>query len=172
MKKKNSKINFQLFPQTQKPTEVMNNVIEVFRNNQDKIDSTKNTWDSNKVLELLSDDLKRIGFDVEKDKKNKLKFGVLYGLNGKVLKSFDVDAFHSGEKIILEIEAGRGLANNQFLKDFFEACVIPDAENLIIAVRNIYKDSNDFEKVINYFETLYASKRLKVPLKRLLIIGY
>ena len=61
---KNSKINFQLFPQTQKPTEVMNNVIEVFRNNQDKIDSTKNTLDSNKVLEILSDDLKRIGFVV------------------------------------------------------------------------------------------------------------
>jgi len=169
---KNSKINFQLFPQTQKPTEVMNNVIEVFRNNQDKIDSTKNTWDSNKVLELLSDDLKRIGFDVEKNKKNKLKFGVLYGLNGKAQKSFDVDAFHAGEKIILEIEAGRAVANNQFLKDFFEACVIPDAENLIIAVRNIYNDSNDFEKVINYFETLYTSNRLQIPLKRLLVIGY
>ena len=160
----------------------MNNVIEVFRNNQDKIDSTKNTLDSNKVLEILSDDLKRIGFVVEKDKKNKLRFGVLYGLNGKAQKSFDVDAFHAGEKIILEIEAGRAVANNQFLKDFFEACVIPDAENLIIAVRNIYytkkkesnefRESKDFEKVIKYFETLYTSNRLQIPLKRLLVIGY
>jgi hypothetical protein len=181
MKKKNSKINFQLFPQTQKPTEVMNNVIEVFRKNENRIGSTKKRrMRSDEVLKILSGDLKRIGFVVEKDKKNKQSFDVF--LDGKVLKSFDVDAFHSRGKIILEIEAGRAVANYQFLKDFFEACVIPDAENLIIAVRNIYytknkksnefRKSKDFEKVIKYFETLYISNRLQIPLKRLLIIGY
>jgi len=38
---KNSEIKFQLFPQTEKPTEVMNKVIEVFRKNENKIGSQK-----------------------------------------------------------------------------------------------------------------------------------
>jgi len=188
---KNSEIKFQLFPKTKKPTKLMKEVIAVFRRNENKIGSTKNRIGSTKknlksdeVLKILSNDLIGIGFVVEKDKKNKQSFGVPFRSKEEVLKSqsFDVDAFHSRGKIILEIEAGRAVANYQFLKDFFEACVIPDAENLIIAVRNIYytkkkesnefRESKDFEKVIKYFETLYTSNRLQIPLKRLLIIGY
>jgi len=33
-------------------------------------------------------------------------------------------------------------------------------------------DSNDFENVVAFFETLYASSRLKLPLRGLLIVGY
>ncbi len=43
---------------------------------------------------------------------------------------------------------------------------------LAIAVRNIYRGSNDFEKVRTFFDTLYASNRLKLPLDGVLIIGY
>jgi hypothetical protein len=44
----------------------------------------------------------------------------------------------------------------------------------VIAVRNTYGPSNskDFEKVSTFIETMYASDRLFLPLKGILIIGY
>ena len=47
-----------------------------------------------------------------------------------------------------------------------------DVDFLGIAVRNIYKNGRDFDKVVKFFETLYASNRLVLPLKGILIIGY
>lgn len=45
-------------------------------------------------------------------------------------------------------------------------------DKLCIAVRNIYSNSNDFDKVCTFFDSLYASGRLGIPLNGLLIIGY
>lgn len=47
-----------------------------------------------------------------------------------------------------------------------------DVDYCGIAVRSRYLDSNDFENVVAFFETLYASNRLRLPLKGLLIVGY
>jgi hypothetical protein len=47
-----------------------------------------------------------------------------------------------------------------------------DVDYLCIAVRNIYKKSQDFEKVYTFFDTLYTSGRMKLPLKGILIVGY
>jgi hypothetical protein len=43
---------------------------------------------------------------------------------------------------------------------------------LVIGVRKTYRKKADFEKVITHFDTLYASGRIKLPLKGILIIGY
>jgi hypothetical protein len=48
---------------------------------------------------------------------------------------------------VLEVEAARGVDNNQFLKDLFQACMMHDVQYLGIAVRNVYPQSPDFEKV-------------------------
>ena len=47
-----------------------------------------------------------------------------------------------------------------------------DVLYLGIAVRNTYRSSPDFERVIRFFDTMYASNRLKLPLKGILVIGY
>lgn len=47
-----------------------------------------------------------------------------------------------------------------------------DVEYLVIAVRNIYRTSPDFEKIEQFFDTLYQSERLKLPLSGILLIGY
>jgi hypothetical protein len=47
-----------------------------------------------------------------------------------------------------------------------------DVLYLAIAVRNTYKGVKDFETVCKFFDTLYASNRLRLPLRGLLIIGY
>lgn len=41
-----------------------------------------------------------------------------------------------------------------------------------IALRNQYIKSRDFERALAFFETLYASQRLQLPLKGILLIGY
>lgn len=68
------------------------------------------------------------------------------------------------------------MINNQFLKDLFQACMMDDVDYLAIAVRNVYEaagaNNRDFERVVNFFETMYASNRMKLPLKGILVIGY
>jgi hypothetical protein len=107
-----------------------------------------------------------------KAKTQQIRRPVLFGRNGKVSKSFHADAYHGDSKLVLEVEAGRGVANNQFLKDLFQACMMQDVDYLAIAVCNRYGQLDDFEAVIRFFETLYASRRLMLPLKGVLIIGF
>lgn len=87
-------------------------------------------------------------------------------------KAFDADCYSEQFKTVIEIEAGRAVTNYQFLKDLFQACVMHDVEYLVIAVRNEYKNSKDFQKVTAFFETIYASQRLQLPLKGIIIVGY
>ncbi len=111
-----------------------------------------------------------------KKKIEKVQVPVLYGNNGRVDKAFEADAHHVSGKFVIEVEAGRGVVNNQFLKDLFQACMMDEVEYLAIAIRNVYESagykSHDFERVVTFFETLYASERMKLPLKGILIIGY
>ena len=69
-------------------------------------------------------------------------------------------------------EAGRAVANNQFLKDLFQACMMHEVKYLAIAVRLKYRGKSDFEQVCKFFQTMYASRRLALPLLGILVIGY
>ena len=149
-------------------------VIKVFNEYEDKINSHKHKLDSNTVLETLRKNLEGVGFRIEtgKKKNEKIKIPVLFGENDRIIKSFDVDGYHEEFKTVLEVEAGRGVTNNQFLKDFFEACIMVNVDYCIIAVRDTYLKQKDFEKVKDFFDSMYASGRMNIPLKGLLIIGY
>ena len=86
---------------------------------------------------------------------------------------FFVDALHEQQRIVVEVEAGRGVENNQFLKDIFQACMMPEIDYLVIAVRNQYRKLKHFHIVSKYLETLYASKKTTVAIKKaFLLIGY
>lgn len=167
-------IQWQYFPKSNDASPFMKGIVDCFRSIAVKIDSRKFGLRSNVVVDIVRPCLEDIGFKVETGKKRheKIVVPVLFGLNGKLEKSFEADAYHANEKTVLEIEAGRAYTNYQFLKDLFEACMMYHVEYLVIAVRNIYLKSKDFNKVITFFETLYASKRLSLPLKGILIIGY
>ena len=168
-------IQFQFFPKTNKIPAFLNSMISgVFEKNYNSINSEQYTHESNKVLEILRDDFEKTGYIVEKDRTDsgKIKIPVLFGLNNTMEKSFDADAFNSQYKTVVEVEAGRGYTNYQFLKDFFEALVMNDIDYSVIAVRNIYRNSNDFDKVVKFFNTIYTSDRFISPLKGLLVIGY
>ena len=150
-------------------------VVSVFEAISDSIDSqTHNRLVSNEVLRLSADGLESVGFQVERGKKKteKINIPVLFGRNGKVEKSFEADALHEEERFVIEVEAGRAVTNYQFLKDLFQATMMTEVDYLCIAVRNIYRNSKDFEKVFAFFDTLYKSNRVNLPLKGILIIGY
>jgi len=167
-------INWQYFPKSQEIPEHLMQAISVFENNAISIDSKNHKLSSNEVLEIIRLDLENIGFIVERSKKqvDKIKVPVLFGKNGALEKYFDADGFNEKTKTVIEVEAGRGVTNYQFLKDLFQACMMHNVENLIIGIRNIYANRKDFEIVITFFDTLFVSNRLHLPLKGILIIGY
>ena len=82
------------------------------------------------------------------------------------------DAFSEQHGFVLEIEAGRAIANNAFLKDLFQACTMRDVRYFGVAVRNDYRGSNDFERMTGFFDALYASQRLNLPFEGMVGIGY
>ena len=111
-----------------------------------KISSELHNLSSDGVLGELRPHLEAEKFEVESGKKKteKIHVPVLFGMNNKTDKSFNADALSLDGKIVIEVEAGRAVSNNQFLKDIFQACMMNQVEYLIIAVRNDYRGSNDY----------------------------
>jgi hypothetical protein len=168
-------INWQYFPKHSASPDFLWRVVECFIKSENQIHSPDNVGQtSNEVLAKVSKDLQAIGFQVETGKTAdaKIKIPVLFGANGKVEKSFEADGYDAINKVVIEVEAGRGVTNHQFLKDLFQACVMQDVDYLVIAVRNNYRGSDDYSKVVTFLDTLFASQRLKLPLTGVLIIGY
>ena len=169
------KIVWQHFPKHSPCSDFLTRVIGCFDAVSTEIASLENVGQaSNEVLAKVRRGLQELGFAVETSKtsEGKIKVPVLYGANGKIEKAFEADAYHVKEKTVVEVEAGRGVTNYQFLKDLFQACVMQDVDYAVIVIRQDYRGSDDYSKVVTFIETIYASNRLILPLKGLLIIGY
>lgn len=174
-------INYQFFPRSRGVTEEIAKIIRCFK----AVDSSRDDsvhLTSNEMLELLRPHLEEIGYRVETGKKEseKIDVPVLFGENNVIDKSFYADALSGDGKIVIEVEAGRAVINNQFLKDIFQACMMFGVDYLVIAVLNEYSInakgrklvSKDYEHIKTFLETLYVSNRLQLPLKGILLIGY
>ena len=174
-------INYQLFPRSKGVDRELASIIEVFIKVDEERDKQSHLQ-SNDMLSLVCPGLESLGFSVEKGKgkDEKIAVPVLFGENNVIDKSFYADAKSKDGKIVIEVEAGRAVFNNQFLKDIFQACMMYDVEHLVIAVLNEYhykkakKDqtSYDYQIVRTFLETMYVSNRLLLPLKSILLIGY
>jgi hypothetical protein len=167
-------IRFQFFPRSQGMTAEIKGVVTCFESVNDAIESPNNNLSSNEVLALLRPHFESISYHVEsgKTKSKKISVPVLFGHQNMIDKSFNADALSHDGRIVIEVEAGRATENNQFLKDIFQACMMHSVEYLVIAVRNTYREHQDFEIVYTFLETLYVSNRLHLPLKGILLIGY
>jgi len=166
-------IAWQYFPKSDDIPQHLRAVIRIFETRQHEISSDSHELSSNEVLAVLQDDLSH-HFRVEKSKRvvDKIRVPVLFGRNGNIDKAFDADAFDELTGTVIEVEAGRAVVNYQFLKDLFEACMMHDVYYLVIAVRNVYHGNQDFNTVLTFFDTMYASRRLELPLKGILVVGY
>lgn len=167
-------ISWVFFPKSKKAPLLALQVVSIFQSATQEISSEDHYLDSNEVLRKVAPGLVAAGFQVESGKKavDKISVPVLFGINGRLEKSFDADAYHEAAGFVIEVEAGRAIINNQFLKDLFQACMMHDVKYLAIAVRNTYRGTKDFERVVRFFDTLYASSRLQLPLEGILILGY
>ena len=171
-------IAWQYYPKSDGLPDHLGLVVRAFTSHEPVIRSLigddESDLSSDRVLAMIGTDLRHLGYQVETSKKaaDKIQVPVLFGRNGLVEKSFDADAFDPTTGTVLEIEAGRAVVNNAFLKDLFQACMMQDVNYAAIAVRNVYRGSRDFDRVVSFFDTLYASRRLSLPLKGILIIGY
>jgi hypothetical protein len=167
-------ILYQFFPRSHGMNAQMQEVVSCFESVFAEIDSSIQNYPSNKVLQILAPHLEKFNFRCEKGKSSdeKISVPVLFGKMNEIDKSFNADAVSSDGKIVIEVEAGRATDNNQFLKDIFQACMMHEVEYLVIAVRQVYRSQNDFEKIYTFLETLYISNRLRLPLKGILLIGY
>jgi hypothetical protein len=171
-------INWQFFPKSTRLPQHLELVVSTFEKHdhaiQSVVDGDERFQSSNAVLGALATDLMQLGYRVEVSKASadKIDVPVLFGRNGKIEKTFAADAYSPLDRTVLEIEAGRAIVNNAVLKDLFEACMMQDVDYAVIAVRNVYQRTRDFDKVVTLFDTLYASQRLKLPLAGVLIVGY
>ena len=174
-------INYQFFPRSQGVTKEIRQIIDCFKAVDVEKDSKKHLI-SNDMLALLRPHLENIGFRVEQGKKKeeKIDVPVLFGENNEIDKSFYADALSADGHIVMEVEAGRAVYNNQFLKDIFQACMMFEVEYLVIAVLNEYSSLSNGKPVVHYdyqiiktfLETLYINGRLQLPLKGILLLGY
>ena len=167
-------VDWKYYPTNIKIPEHMLKIVEVFECHESKISSDRYTLESNSVLMEITKSLEKNGFQVElsKRKVDKIRVPVTYKERGEIDLAFDADAYHADNKTVLEVEAGRAVTNYQFLKDLFQSCMMVDVEYFCVSVRKIYKNRNDYKKVVSFFDALYASNRIQLPLKGILIIGY
>ena len=173
-------VNFRFFPRSMSVTPRIREIIDCVK----KVDEEKGTQQltSNDMLALLRPHLEAIDFTVEKGRAadEQIFVPVLFSENDTVDKFFAADALSNDHKIVIEVEAGRAVFNNQFLKDIFQACMMYEVEYLVLAVLNEYvyqskgteKVQLDYQYIKTFLETLYVSNRLRLPLKGILLIGY
>ena len=119
-------MQWQYFPRFSQVPEILTRIVQAFEKVAYEISTPRNQLSSNKVLSVVADHLGLIDYKVVrgKTKKEKICRPILCGKNGVVDKSFEVDAWHEESGTVVEVEAGRAVINHQFLKDFFEACVL------------------------------------------------
>lgn len=139
---------------------------------------------SNDYLEVLRYPLHGIGFDVEgtdsdgKQTSEKLFVPVAFGSHGRATVSYEIDALHSTQRVLVEIEAGRGAMSNAFDRDLLRAFLAPTADYLVLVcmLRYLYRQSG--RTIANWSITaalekaaLAMSGRLPGSLDGILIVG-
>lgn len=135
---------------------------------------------SDAALAILRPLLVPLGFDIEAGKKatDKIWRPVLFGEMGRPRVSYEVDGFHPGHGIVLEVEAGRGAVNNADYRDLVRTSLIVDASYLILAMMLEYKTgkvqttTRSYERTREQIDAIYASERLQLPFKGVLLVGY
>ncbi len=169
-----------LFPRHLAAPDWVEGFVAVVEQNYKVINSEAHQkFESDEVLKALEKDLEGIGWNIETGKKDiqKIFRPVLYGDKGKTRVSYEIDGWHPVHKIVLEIESGRGWQGNAFYRDLIRTSIIQDAEYLALGMRLSYsygkvKNQNDYTKAKEQLDAIYASGRLALPFKGIMLFGW
>ncbi len=154
-------------------------VVAAFEHSRDSIDSRTNRGlSSDGALAQIRPALVRLGFKVEssKSRADKLTRPVLFGEVGRTIVAYEVDGFHAEHGIVLEVEAGRGAANNADYRDLIRTSLMVDARYLVLAMMLEYSGGGatvrSYAQTRDRLDAVYASERLRLPLAGVLLVGY
>jgi len=145
-------------------------------------ESRKTGLSSDAVLKELAPALSALGYQVEanKGRSGKIRRPVLFGENGRETVAYEVDAFHDGLGVAVEVEAGRGARSNAAYRDLIRASLIVDARFLVMLMPIAYRLNDRGKEKIepayraarDQLQAIYASQRLHLPFDGTLLIGY
>jgi hypothetical protein len=164
------------YPAWRTPGSWVNEIAAIVANVQPAISSASLHLESNQVLELLRTGLESIGFVVEK-KGGKLPRPVLFGDEGTILKSFNVDAFRPTDGVALEVESGGAVYNNRVLLDMVKFSVGADVRCGAILVPVKYETAKPWQdpypEAVKLFDAILRIRSDSGCLwKACLIVGY
>lgn len=128
---------WKFYPSAIEPPAWVAPVVGAFAAVRPQIDSRLNVGvSSDAALAALRPELVRQGFKIEgrKTKAGRIRRPVLFGEVGRPVVAYDVDGFHPEHGIVLEVEAGRGAANNADYRDLIRASLLVDARFLLLAM--------------------------------------
>lgn len=167
------------FPRNAKAPSWVHDFVAVVADGEAVVSTTKESGlKSDDVLAALAPGLGNLGYSVESGKKQDQKISrpVLFGENGVAQVSYEIDAFHDQLGIAVEVEAGRGAANNADYRDIVRTALILDAKYLALLMPLDYRTGNQSVKAYSrtraQLDALYASDRLKLPFAGVLLVGY
>ena len=170
---------WKFYPSRSQEPEWVIDVVAVFSAAGPRINSTTGQGvTSDTALAVLRPALVALGFEIEasKTKAGKIRRPVLFGEMGRPLVAYEVDGFHPEHGIVLEVEAGRGAAGNADYRDLIRTSLIVDANYLILGMMIEYRTGKmimrSYEHTREQIDAIYASERLKLPFKGVLLVGY
>ena len=137
---------------------------------------------SNVVLARLKPALEPLGFTIEgegdRGRVSALRRAVLHGEGASLERHYDVDGWHEGLRVALEVEGGKAHEGRNAVWDLIKFSLITDVEFGIIIVPLHYEPrerawSPPYERIRGDFDAIYANpERFKIPLRGLLLLGY
>lgn len=172
------------FPRNVRPPTWVQPFVSVVSSVEPQISTISQTTglDSNGVLRELAPGLREQGFTVEVGRRaaDRIRRPVLFGPNGRATVSYDIDGFNDEHGIVLEVEAGRAASNNAEFRDIVRASLILDANYLALVLPVTYRFTSGgrpasipaHERGRKLFSALYASQRMPLPLRGVLLVGY
>ncbi len=174
---------WQYFPPSRPAPDWVASVVSVFDGARPRIDSASvSNLTSDLVLAQVREGLESLGFEIEAGKRvdQKVRRPVLFGSQGRERVAYEIDGFHDGHGIVLEVEAGRGARGNAVYRDLIRTSLLVDAAFLVIAVMDTYRHqssgrptvAHSYRETTNLLEAVYASGRLLFPFEGILVIGY
>jgi hypothetical protein len=143
--------------------------------------SSGNSTTSDAVLAAMAPGLIGLGYRVElsKAKADKIALPVLFGNEGAPRVQYEVDAFRVKDGIVVEIEAGRGAKSNAGYRDLIRAALLVNAEYFVLGMPLAYRSGKATVELTRAYATtrdqldaIYASERLKLPFRGVLLFGY
>ena len=172
--------NWCYFPKHTSAPEWVSDFAQAVKKNKEKLESVNhNEYSSDMVLECLREELENLQWEIETGKKKEQKIArpVLFGERNEWLVKYEIDGWHPEHNAVLEVESGRGWQGNAFYRDLIRASLINGSEYLVIGLRLSYtygnvKEQNDYEKGKDQLEAIYASGRLQLPFKGVMLFGW